>query len=166
MACHRGRHRHGVFQIHLLSRLQARHGAHPRGLFEPQGRGRGVALPGVGDRAFGYRRAWQYRGCRHCGFHRWSGRYVLDDCGRDHGYVAQVRRMHVGRQIPQRVSGRYGVGRPDVLPEQGLGGEEHGRAGKIPGGVLCDLLYCRRARRWQHVPGEPVLPTVRQRHGG
>jgi alanine or glycine:cation symporter, AGCS family len=98
---------------------------------EPQGRGRGQPFPGAGHGAVGHGRPRQHRRRGGGGVDRRAGGDLLDDRRGPARHGLEVHRMHARREIPQRISGRHRLGRPDVLHLQGLQGARHGRGGKM-----------------------------------
>ena len=153
--------------LHLLFRLHPVPGLRPCDqpregrLFRPQRCGRGQPLPGAGNRAVGHRGPRQHRGRRGGRRHRRAGGDVLDDPRGPARHGLEVHRMHPRREVPQRVPGRPRLGRPDVLHDQGLQGTRPSRR-RLHGGAVLDLLHRRRARRRQHVPGQPGPCAARE----
>jgi hypothetical protein len=153
---------HRLFRPRPVPLLRPRHRAGEGRLFRPQGRGRGQPFPGAGNRAVGNGRPRQHRRCRGCRRHRRSGRHLLDDPRRPDGHGVEIHRMHARREIPQRIRRRHRLRRPDVLHVEGLQGTRPSRR-QDPGGDVLRLLHPRRARRRQHVPGQPG-PRPDRRH--
>ena len=141
MAGYRGRHRHGLFQLHLLSCLQACLELIRGDYSNPKDAGEVSHFQALATALSGTVGLGNIAGVAIAVSIGGPGATFWMVVAGLLGMSLKFAECTLGVRYRNEYPDGTVSGGPDVLPEQGLGGEEHGRSRQVPGGVLCDLLH-------------------------